>query len=408
MLELYEAARSERLLSFFVDPPQIWSAANGVIGAAVSYDSLLVAEVARRQTSYSSIDLSDTIEASSAVATTLGEVTKALTEEEGYPTPEVESLLRWWRDTCNRRFKRDDVSPIVIELTIGPGFRSDFEMSKDDLFFGAHRITLRSARQAKLHYAEAGGRFTPRVGRKYSKDKLWGTLGGFVKDIQNSRIYAVTAAHVATSGRGYGAPAFLPVSPFFLRATINSLLAYSRGFLPRRWRGEHGYVSKISEADIVAPRKCTAKAHYRSGGLDVALVEWPESGLAERRHVSVARIDQLSQLLPLHFIGAQSGKQNVSIQSYSFWHSYSLSETEQEFACISDCLQIKLRQRPYIRTDVSKRGDSGAWVLAEGLDGPWLVGMLVGGDGERSGIVPAYRFIDYFEMELGTILHPLI
>lgn len=73
-----------------------------------------------------------------------------------------------------------------------------------------------------------------------------------------------------------------------------------------------------------------------------------------------------------------------------------------------DCIQIQLRERPYVRSDVSQGGDSGSWVLAQGLDGLHWVGMLIGGDGERAGIVPAARLIDYFSQKTGYVLTPAI
>jgi hypothetical protein len=73
------------------------------------------------------------------------------------------------------------------------------------------------------------------------------------------------------------------------------------------------------------------------------------------------------------------------------------------FACISDCLQIKLRERPIFWEDVSTGGDSGAWLMAKTVNGYAWVGLIVGGDGERTGVVPASRILQKLEPVLGPL-----
>jgi hypothetical protein len=157
----------------------------------------------------------------------------------------------------------------------------------------------------------------------------------------------------------------------------------------------------------VPPYQCQAGFH--TNGLDVALVEWPmvkradrQFGTANRQEVALGSRSQISQILPLHFLGARSGTRQIKVSNYSIRHSYRIGD-DGPFVCVSDCLQVKLKDRPYVREDVSKGGDSGAWIIAEGSERPHWIGLLLGGDGDRSGIVPADRIMDYFQPELGLV-----
>jgi hypothetical protein len=100
------------------------------------------------------------------------------------------------------------------------------------------------------------------------------------------------------------------------------------------------------------------------------------------------------------FVGARSAAVKVRVACYSIWQSYQLDEAGQEIACIGDCLRVALAHRPYVWTDVSGRGDSGAWVMSDGQNGAQWLGVLIGGDGERSGVVPAHRILDHLRPTL--------
>ncbi|WP_083224777.1 hypothetical protein [Sphingomonas panacis] len=56
--------------------------------------------------------------------------------------------------------------------------------------------------------------------------------------------------------------------------------------------------------------------------------------------------------------------------------------------------------RPYVRPDLSRGGDSGSWLIARGITGLHWAGLLTGGDVDRAGIVPARRIVDRIENQL--------
>lgn len=155
-----------------------------------------------------------------------------------------------------------------------------------------------------------------------------------------------------------------------------------------------------SPADVVAPLSCTVEATRQTAGLDVALHEvTPQCSL---HTIAVADLSELSPVLELNFTGATSGYRRARATSYSIWHSYELNGTN---VCIHDCVQIKLADRSYVRSDLSRGGDSGAWLLARGTQDLHWVGLLTGGDGDFAGIVPASRIVERLQTDLKLSIH---
>ena len=390
MLELSEIARSAPLQGFISDPPQYLSPRNGVLGVALSYDAVLVDEVARRIRREDRTTQSRSIEFSTSVA--LGLVRVADDKSKDY------ELWAWWRDVAMRRFGRY-VEPIVIEVTVSPEFpKSASVNSRNFDFFENYRIVKRRSRGATLHYAEGGGRFFP---QSYPHKASWGTLGGFLEVWDNQMLYAVTAAHVADDGLAFGTPASLIGDSWGLRPMRNILGRMSAFPV---W--ERGVISQASQADKIPNWSCHTHAANTTVGLDVALAKWQNNKSAKRKKVDAVSRAQLSQVIPIRFKGASSGLQEVYISSYSIWHSYK-DKKRNCTVCLSDCFEIRLPFSPFVREDVSRSGDSGAWVIADGIERPQWIGLLVGGDGARSGIVPADRIVKHFDPLIGSF-QPLI
>ncbi|MGA7325463.1 MAG: hypothetical protein WBX25_13475 [Rhodomicrobium sp.] len=391
MQELSELARSGTLGAFIFEPPRFLSAENGVLGVALSYDTMLVAETARRVRRDDPRTLPITIEFSTLVAARLARFLSGKGSSE-----DDFQLQSWWSEIALRRFGRY-AAPVLIEVTVAPDFpRIRQGDSREFDFFEDYRIVRRRARRSQLHYAEGGGRFFP---RRKSNSASWGTLGGFLEALDVHSLFAVTAAHVAQDGHAYGTPAFLAGDSFGLRGVLNHLGPNSSWLLPRvGW--ESGQICDASPASFVPPGGCHSGTS--TSGLDAALAAWPRSESARRRSAAAVSRGQLSQAIPLQFVGASSGEREVKIASLSVWHSYG-KNPGGPMVCIRDCIQIKLPYRPFLQEDVSKEGDSGAWLMAEGSEEPQWIGLLVGGDGDRSGIVPADRIIDHFSQRLGPL-----
>jgi hypothetical protein len=234
----------------------------------------------------------------------------------------------------------------------------------------------------------------------------FGTLGGFLQSI-DGRIFGVTAAHVIEQGEHRATPAFSGV-PFLLRRSLQRCCVDTRYSPPRKWSAEFGSFKTLSAPEIVDDGQCRVSSNPTTKGLDVALVHFPSISPARLRRVNIAGTGQISQRLDAYFVGARSGLVRVRPSSLSIWHSYQSRFAEQnKFACISDCLEIALEPRPHVMTNVSSEGDSGSWLMSKAKEGLFWLGVLVGGDGDRSGVVPAQRIIDHFIPQFGP-LTPMI
>jgi hypothetical protein len=404
VLELRNYARTGPLGGFISDPPAFLSPKNGVVGVGLSYDESLVRAI--NQAHFADAPR-DTVEHSAGVAQALASLTTPASEKHEW-TARYDWIVNPWRDLSYRRYGRV-IKPVVLEISLDPDFpRGGSSVSKERPyeFFEDHRIIYRRAHRPRLHYAEAGGRLFPE-GAYPPRAPRWGTLGGFV-EATDGRLYAVTAAHVAHQSSCFGTPAFVGVDILGLRPLFQRAVAWSPKLVPGRWAGQRGRRTNFSAPEIVLPNECRAHTTPESHGLDVALAEWPSSNDRDlRRQAGVVSIGQVSQILPLAFTGAATGVQEVSVAALSIWHSYELPGDANQFACISDCLQIKHRERPIWWSDVSTGGDSGAWVMAKSINGPAWSGLIIGGDGERTGVVPSERIISRFQSELGP-LRPMI
>ena len=135
MLDLREASRGGVLRGFFSDPPRVFSPENGVIGAALSHDPLLVAEVAHEVQLQLGL-LANTVEFSAAVASVLAHITRYGLEPESsgsspdLPIVDTSHLTARWRELSYRRFERS-IRPIRIELTVSHDFpRNEMPLEK--------------------------------------------------------------------------------------------------------------------------------------------------------------------------------------------------------------------------------------------------------------------------------------
>jgi len=398
------------LSEFFLHPPEYLSPQNGVTGIALSYNAIFVDDVSRNMR-YFPVE-EGSVEFSARVAATLAAVARDITRSDSADIRRLDyelfygyGLLRRWRDLTERRFGRP-MSPIEIEVNVSPGFPLKTGGGRVEVIDHVQDFPLvfRSAPPARLHFASSGGRFVPHGINE--GDLRWGTLGGFLTHPTGGSAYAVTADHVLPSGctHALGTLAFetaanFRVGHFLQRAALANIL-------PRRWRPSEGHIVHRSPPDIVAANQCSAHINPASVGLDLALAEWKRND-AQRILARPVALGETSQALTGHFVGARSGSVKVRVVCYSIWQAYQLYGTGSEVACIADCLQIALARRPYVWTDVSRPGDSGSWVISDSRHGAQWLGVLVGGDGERSGVVPAHRIVDHLAPTYGALI-PMI
>lgn len=386
-----------------------------IVGVALGYDEAFVTIVSRLPTEHPD----GSVEHSAVVASRLADAQDVLTTRASRSTPEanwdVTRAIDEWGVLSQRRYNAF-MSPIRIEVT--------FEISKTtEDRSGAAQATearedspsryptsvrdmpvhFRPARRARLHLARAGGRarlLVRQVGPAPAGARAWGTLGGFLCDA-HGELFAVTAGHVVgATGDMIATPAF-PTSMGLARRALQAASLWSAAF------AERGVRRQSSQPDVVATGQCQARTNPATSGLDFALFAWPNHQARALEATPVVELGEISQVLKARFVGARSGLTKVRVTRYSVWHAYDLDEKGTQVACVSDCLEVALDPRPYVRTDVSRGGDSGSWLVCDSAEGPRWLGLLVGGDGDRTGIVPAYRIRDELLKSVGEIV-PMI
>jgi hypothetical protein len=415
VIELRSLAHGDGALSrFFSEPPEYLSPNNGVTGMSLAYNPTFVSAVESNLKNPLSVR-DGTVEysayAAAALAATAGAVTApSFPEPSGY---NVQEILTQWRDISERRYGHV-VKPIQIEVTVGPGFPERHAGREAFRDYEGYPIVLRRAKKAKLHFAESGGRLVA----LQNNNRSWGTLGGFLlsapwpigQKLPFEWVYGATAGHVVeVIKRGVcGTPAFTAAANFGVSRVLQRLTSSRSTFVPRSWRPALGVVEYLSPPNIVAPFACSAASSPDTNGLDLAVVRLEQNDYvsAQLRFANEVEMGEISQVLQGRFAGARSGTVAVRVTSYSVWQSYEVDfpDAEVGIACVGDCLQIALARRPYVWTDVSRRGDSGAWIVADSAEGPRWVGMLIGGDGERSGVVPAHRIMQHLRSRFGAML----
>lgn len=393
MYELREFAQDGPLRQVLNRPWfQPW---NGIEGIALAYDDRAVAEAEHIADLVWPRERTGTIESSRIIARILAELGRRSEDKPG------DELFDFPHHYFSREYRYPSRrSPLVVEVTVGPEYgREAGPIDIDTLESGdlrRYNYRIRRTRGSRLQGAAAGGRIA-----RSTKNQVFGTIGGFLTALSSSETYAVTAAHVCDGNHGIATPTVLPHASTLVRNGIRQILKYLP-FLPPEYQQEVCPFHSGSNPDFVLAPKCNARDSAITAGIDAALHCADTTKLDRRFPVQVAHISDISQILDLNFVGAKSGFQRAAVASYSIWHNYLLEDDKP--VCIHDCVQVKLAERPYVRTDLSQGGDSGAWLLARGRRETYWVGMLTGGDGERAGIVPAPRIIEHFEKILNAPL----
>lgn len=350
----------------------------------------------------------------SAALATIGRRSEAFDGDSSDDAFFFEEAWSRWKALSQRRFGRS-VSPIVVEISVDVR-SADVPLHIDShglRFWENYRLVFRQSKRARLQQAEAGGRFVPsgpyksdifesQPGRMPDPPPTWGTLGGFLQAIDGS-LYGVTAAHVAHREGGYATPAFSGAAIFGLQSRFQQ---FSLRLPLAQWRSQFGLVCRADPPKIVGRWQCSSTSLQATDGLDVALIHFPGVSADWMQCIDVVGTGQVSQSLRATFVGATSGLTRARVSTLSIWYSYEMPN-DWGSACVADCFQIALSPRPYFRTDVSRNGDSGAWLITKTTEGIGWVGVLLGGDGDRSGVVPAQRIIDHFTTLLGP-LTPMI
>lgn len=407
MIELEALARSESLKILVADPPPLLRPENGTVGVGLRYDPVFVAMVDARLLLPASFARGG-VEHSALLAARLEQAARA---DPAFGLPEMgsdsqaewdaEGTARQWRLLSSRRFGRL-ASPVQIEVTTAPRSGEPTRHSPD-LWHGPFPIVLRRARRARLHAAGNGGRVEPRPATA-STLQAWGTLGGFLLGATNDTFMAMTAEHVVPKGVDK-----LVATPAFRSAPGSSLkrgLKWASASLwPERISGaETGQVCYAAPADRVPRNACDLHGSPDTKGLDFALANWPGRDRVDLRAAPAVGLGEVTQVLRGRFAGAYSGTTAVRVTHYTIWHAYDFDEEGSVSACVANCLEIALAERPRVWTDVSHAGDSGAWVVCDGQDGPRWLGLLVGGDGERTGVVRAHRIMDTLRPVYGELV----
>jgi len=409
MIEL-AALSAEKLRPWLAEPSGGPRAYGSVIGVSVGYDEAFVRLVNRTPTTQPP----GTVEHSAIIASRLAAGNAAVEGSSVEPSNldwDLQGAVNEWRRISDRRHGRP-TTPIRVEITVSTSsrregraaplnrdvsteFRESHEANApfdDRLSTAGIPISVRPSRGARLQLAASGGRLRPSP----STANRWGTLGGFLRS-SAGELFAMTAAHVLGGTNAVATPAFQSGIEVLRRAMQSASLRTSA------LGAEVGRARLVSVPQELGRGQCQFQVTPATGGLDYALAAWPDAAARKLTTAPAIELGEVSQVLKARFVGARSGRVNVRVTRYSVWHAYDLDDTGQRVACIADCFEVALDQRPYVRTDVSRGGDSGAWLICDGADGPRWLGLLVGGDGDRTGVVPAYRIRNDLRSSFGAV-----
>ncbi len=289
----------------------------------------------------------------------------------GFPLPSLGDLRKrpnWWKRYCSSRGWRPNVKPIRIMLSLRPGTAMTKLSELHDTDYDEYPIQFEVRPLVQAHSSRMP--ITPLIGgisigpsggiRTES-----GTLGGVVR--RHGTSLALTCAHVLDGG--IGDEVWHPAASDDARARrVGQILAVERP------------TPKTSG-------KCNRTATYASRS-DVAVVSLDsgvDSALSIRKlgPVSSLRpIDEIGEYEPAVFTGKESDRCKARTEQLSHWQEITIDGQPH---CYQDLFTIGSREHHYVLQEMSRAGDSGAWILSDDeVATRELLGMLIGGDGERS------------------------
>jgi hypothetical protein len=189
-----------------------------------------------------------------------------------------------------------------------------------------------------------------------------GTLGGFLRDSSNTRLFAVSCEHVC-GGSGTTVYQPPPKSP------------------------SHSSIGSVIHATSPSPAPKCNRVRQPVAVADLALIELHPNVVVSNVFPNlgtVQRVTLIGDMTPddlVLFEGATSGHVDAKIAALNLWREVLVNGVP---TCFGDMFTIESRQAWYVKPSLSQPGDSGAWILNQTNGITAWDGMLVGGDGVQA------------------------
>lgn len=295
----------------------------------------------------------------------------ALLSAMGFPYPSREDLLGrappGWDRYCAARGWRRGATPIRVILSLRPGTSmNELERPEQTAWVYPIEFEVRPLVRGQAHHRPTspligGVSLGPGGGTRVES----GTLGGIVRS--GGASLAVTCAHVI--GGLPGAEVWHPAASDH-RASVR--------------------IGTVRSVVAPTPRRspvCNRTQSYAASS-DVAVVSIDSSldtDLAIRKAGQVRScrpIEEIGCYEDVVFVGKESDRREARTEQISHWQEITIEGVPH---CYQDLFTIGFRRATYFSQNLSVQGDSGSWILSDaGLGGHDLLGILVGGEGEKA------------------------
>ena len=261
-----------------------------------------------------------------------------------------------WKEHCVAKGYTED-APVVIQVLLRQRPNRDF-LAEAPTNRAGHPIVYeyRSACEAfaapsLLPGANVGG-----------AGALPGTLGGFLRDSASGATLAVSCAHV------FGPEGTEVYQPAPTKATGSVIGQVILSTLPDR---------------STPTTKCNRVMQHPV--LDLAIAEISAGANVTPAFGELGKVVHLTRVADMTsddgvvFLGARSKRPVLAkIGALNVWREVQIAGQSH---CMGDMFILESRRYTYIRQDLAKNGDSGAWVISNDNDLVAWDGMVVAGDG---------------------------
>jgi hypothetical protein len=293
----------------------------------------------------------------------------------------------WWSRHCIMRGYREDSVPVIVKVVVRePGFDpSATELPATlESGFGTHPIVYEYrpiAVAVSMLSSAIGLRASGPIG--HTNPPKTGTLGGFLKNIINNQLYAVTCAHVLPRQGGN--------------------VVY-----PGPSRSSHSAtVGTVDFRQLPPPnlgsQLCNNRSTFTNNQLDVALASIDQSRASALPQAgypaAVLLISQMSTGQKVKFYGQKSKAVSAKIDDVNIWRTICIDGQDH---CFGDIFSIVSRNTAYLNRALARPGDSGSWVISDGSQPPAWAGMVIADDGLKAYCCFSEHIIDRLSSHFGV------
>jgi hypothetical protein len=208
-----------------------------------------------------------------------------------------------------------------------------------------------------------------------------GTLGGILRS-DSSTYYGLTCSHVLLEGEKVHQPS--PVDKKYVNSEIGACVA----------------------STVLDPAAGPCSYDADSNTMDAALIEIDPNVASQLSILTIGALSGISSLSNVHtglmvqMVGKQSGDQRLRVGGLAVSMEIDIGGVKH---CFANLFELRRLSSRYGLTATfappAREGDSGAWVIRPGPNGPEWCGMVVGGDGIVAYAILASAINDWLTSE---------